>query len=250
MVGKLAVVACWHVRASATRWCRSTVPSANDRHQRAGAVRTQVPGGARGTTHAARQHAGRHSRRTITVEFDANARGPWDFKPAHALAAGAPGRTDHRDVRVPERAEPHAWRRRRSRATRRSRPAPHFNKLECFCFNQYTLEPGEKKQWPVAFVIDPKLSEGREDHHAVVHLLRSRRQGAAGAGRRGGRAEPGCGHERRSRAGSLLRTVKAVAWSFFGIRKRSDYEKDLAKLNPLHVIVGRRWWRVRCSWRR
>jgi cytochrome c oxidase assembly protein subunit 11 len=37
--------------------------------------------------------------------------------------------------------------------------AAHFNKLECFCFNQYTLEPGEKKQWPVVFVIDPKLSK-------------------------------------------------------------------------------------------
>ena len=36
--------------------------------------------------------------------------------------------------------------------------AAHFNKLECFCFSQYTLEPGEKKSWPVAFVIDPKLS--------------------------------------------------------------------------------------------
>ena len=31
--------------------------------------------------------------------------------------------------------------------------------MECFCFNQYTLEPGEKKEWPVAFVIDPKLSK-------------------------------------------------------------------------------------------
>ncbi|HAL37580.1 MAG TPA: cytochrome c oxidase assembly protein, partial [Polaromonas sp.] len=37
--------------------------------------------------------------------------------------------------------------------------AAHFNKLECFCFSQYTLAPGEKKQWPVVFVIDPKLSK-------------------------------------------------------------------------------------------
>jgi cytochrome c oxidase assembly protein subunit 11 len=36
--------------------------------------------------------------------------------------------------------------------------AAHFNKVECFCFKQYTLEPGEKKSWPVVFVIDPKLS--------------------------------------------------------------------------------------------
>ena len=34
-----------------------------------------------------------------------------------------------------------------------------FNKLECFCFNQYTLEPGEKRDWPVTFVIDPRLSK-------------------------------------------------------------------------------------------
>jgi cytochrome c oxidase assembly protein subunit 11 len=35
--------------------------------------------------------------------------------------------------------------------------SPYFNKLECFCFNQYTLKPGEGKEWPVVFVIDPKL---------------------------------------------------------------------------------------------
>ena len=35
--------------------------------------------------------------------------------------------------------------------------APHFNKLECFCFNEYTLAAGEKKTWPVAFVIDPRI---------------------------------------------------------------------------------------------
>jgi cytochrome c oxidase assembly protein subunit 11 len=37
--------------------------------------------------------------------------------------------------------------------------AAHFNKVECFCFNQYTLAPGEKKMWPVVFVVDPKLSK-------------------------------------------------------------------------------------------
>ena len=33
----------------------------------------------------------------------------------------------------------------------------HFTKVECFCFNQWTLKPGEAKRWPVVFVIDPKL---------------------------------------------------------------------------------------------
>jgi hypothetical protein len=33
-------------------------------------------------------------------------------------------------------------------------------------------------------------------------------------------------------------TMKAVFWSFFGVRKRSDYEKDAAQLNPVHVIIA------------
>ena len=39
------------------------------------------------------------------------------------------------------------------------------------------------------------------------------------------------------RKASLLRTVKAVAWSFVGVRKDSEYREDLNRLNPLHVIV-------------
>ena len=35
----------------------------------------------------------------------------------------------------------------------------------------------------------------------------------------------------------LLHTIKAVAWSFIGIRKNSDYQEDLGKLNPLHIIA-------------
>ena len=41
-------------------------------------------------------------------------------------------------------------------------------------------------------------------------------------------------HERK---GSLLRTVRAVAWSMIGLRKGSEYQKDIDKLNPIHIIV-------------
>lgn len=40
------------------------------------------------------------------------------------------------------------------------------------------------------------------------------------------------------RQGSFLATMKAVFWSFFGVRKRSDYEHDAANLNPVHVIIA------------
>ncbi len=44
--------------------------------------------------------------------------------------------------------------------------------------------------------------------------------------------------EASQRKGSLLATMKAVFWSFFGVRKKSDYEKDVAQLNPLHVVIA------------
>ena len=42
----------------------------------------------------------------------------------------------------------------------------------------------------------------------------------------------------RRKGGSLLHAFRAVAWSFFGIRKGAEYEKDVAQLNPLHVIIA------------
>jgi cytochrome c oxidase assembly protein subunit 11 len=94
--------------------------------------------------------------RTITVEFDANARGPWDFKPAKASVQVHPG----------EMATVMYEFRNKQNRTMAAQAIPsyapqqamaHFNKIECFCFNEYTLQPGESKQWPVVFVIDPKL---------------------------------------------------------------------------------------------
>jgi hypothetical protein len=37
---------------------------------------------------------------------------------------------------------------------------------------------------------------------------------------------------------SFVQTVRAVAWSFLGIRKRAGYEQDVQKLNPVHVVVA------------
>ena len=96
--------------------------------------------------------------RTITVEFDANSRGPWQFKPAQSSLQVHPGEM----MTVMYEFQNTQNRRMAAQAIPSYAPqqaAAHFNKLECFCFNQYTLEAGEKKSWPVVFVIDPKLSK-------------------------------------------------------------------------------------------
>lgn len=41
-----------------------------------------------------------------------------------------------------------------------------------------------------------------------------------------------------ARKGSFGQTLRAVAWSFFGVRKSSEYERDVQQLNPLHVIAA------------
>jgi amino acid transporter len=38
------------------------------------------------------------------------------------------------------------------------------------------------------------------------------------------------------RQGSLIRTIQAVLWSFIGVRKNADYQKDIEKLNPFHIL--------------
>jgi cytochrome c oxidase assembly protein subunit 11 len=95
--------------------------------------------------------------RTITVEFDANSRGPWEFRPAQRSVQVHPGEL----MTVMYEFQNVQNRRMSAQAIPSYAPMQaqaHFNKVECFCFNQYTLEPGEKKTWPVVFVIDNKLS--------------------------------------------------------------------------------------------
>ncbi len=37
---------------------------------------------------------------------------------------------------------------------------------------------------------------------------------------------------------SVVQTFKAVAWSFFGVRRSADYAEDVQKLNPVHVVAA------------
>ena len=94
--------------------------------------------------------------RTVTVEFDANARGPWDFKPETARVDVHPGEV----VTVMYEFRNRQNRTMAAQAFPSYAPqvaAPHFRKLECFCFTEHVLKPGEAKRWPVVFVVDKKL---------------------------------------------------------------------------------------------
>jgi hypothetical protein len=41
-----------------------------------------------------------------------------------------------------------------------------------------------------------------------------------------------------ARKAAFGQTARAVAWSFFGIRRSKDHEQDVEKLNPVHVVIA------------
>jgi cytochrome c oxidase assembly protein subunit 11 len=95
--------------------------------------------------------------RKVAVEFDANTRRlPWNFKPLQASLSVHPGEvtqvlyevTNTLDRPVTGQAVP---------SFGPQLAGPYFKKMECFCFQQQTLAPGEVRKMPVVFVIDPKL---------------------------------------------------------------------------------------------
>ena len=95
--------------------------------------------------------------RTVTIEFDSNAHGlPWRFKPLVNHMQVHPGELATVEYEVSNvRGEP---------VTGQAVPSygpqlagEYFKKIECFCFTQQTLGPGETRRMPVVFVIDPKL---------------------------------------------------------------------------------------------
>jgi cytochrome c oxidase assembly protein subunit 11 len=94
--------------------------------------------------------------RSITVEFDANARGPWDFKSDVRSVRVHPGEVTTVVYEFRNRQD-HAMSAQAIPSYAPKQATAHFTKLECFCFTEHRLQAGESKRWPVVFVIDPKL---------------------------------------------------------------------------------------------
>lgn len=115
-----------------------------------------------GTTRVADAAPARVLDRVITVRFnaDVNSALPWRFAPARRKVR----------VRLGERtlayyrAENTSSGAVTGTATFNVTPAkagPYFNKLECFCFTEQTLAPGQSADMPVSFFVDPDMAGDR-----------------------------------------------------------------------------------------
>ncbi len=94
--------------------------------------------------------------RTITVEFDANAQGPWRFRPTVSSLQVHPGEMAQVIYEVVN-TQPRSIDAQAIPSYAPQQAQAHFKKVECFCFQQQTLKPNEAKQMPVVFYIDPAL---------------------------------------------------------------------------------------------
>jgi cytochrome c oxidase assembly protein subunit 11 len=94
--------------------------------------------------------------RYVTIEFDANAQGPWRFRPTVNSVRVHPGEMATVVYEVVNK-ENRAINAQAIPSYAPQVAASHFKKLECFCFKQQTLGPNEARQMPVAFYVDPDL---------------------------------------------------------------------------------------------
>ena len=95
--------------------------------------------------------------RTITIELDSNVHGlPWRFKALVNHVKVHPGELTVVEYEiVNQRGAPVTGQAVPSYGPQRA--GEYFQKIECFCFKQQTLQPGERRVMPVLFVVDPKL---------------------------------------------------------------------------------------------
>ncbi|MEP7276734.1 MAG: cytochrome c oxidase assembly protein [Betaproteobacteria bacterium] len=93
--------------------------------------------------------------RSVRIEFDTNVRNlPWQFKPREPIISVHPGALTYATFEVVNMTD----RPMTGQAIPSYGPqyaAQYFRKLDCFCFARQTLAPGERREMPVVFVIDP-----------------------------------------------------------------------------------------------
>jgi cytochrome c oxidase assembly protein subunit 11 len=125
-----------------------------------------------GTTQVSTEGAGRVLDRTVTVRFDASTvRGmPWEFRPVQTTMK----------IRIGETAlaffEAYNPSDRVVAGTASYNVAPfsmgsYFAKIDCFCFTEQVLQPGERVRMPVTFYIDPEMVEDAETEGVTTVTL-------------------------------------------------------------------------------
>ena len=95
--------------------------------------------------------------RSVTIQFDANLHDlPWQFRPLQRSVSVHPGEMVQVEYEVSNtRSEPVTGQAVPSYGPQRA--GRYVSKLDCFCFTQQTLAPGETRRMPVVFVLDPAL---------------------------------------------------------------------------------------------
>ena len=107
----------------------------------------------------------------VGVRFDANVHPglPWRFEPEQQTVEIAPGAR----TKIFYRAQNLSARPITGQAVFNVSPdqaGKYFNKIECFCFTEQTLKPGQSVDMPVVFFVDPKIlkDEDTKDVHEIT----------------------------------------------------------------------------------
>lgn len=113
-----------------------------------------------GTTQVAEKSADQVLDREVTVRFDSNVNGAldWQFEPAVKTASVKVGETKLAFYRATNTSDQPVV----GTATFNVTPDKaglYFNKMDCFCFTEQVLRPGETVDMPVSFYLDPELVE-------------------------------------------------------------------------------------------
>jgi cytochrome c oxidase assembly protein subunit 11 len=96
--------------------------------------------------------------KTLTIRFDANVRDlPWDFKPSQVTQEVKIGATGLAFYKVTNHGK-QAITGRASYNVVPEAAGAYFQKLECFCFNDQTIQPGQTVEFPVVYFVDPEFA--------------------------------------------------------------------------------------------